>query len=1015
MDQMPSLPTKTLEAPREELTTGSTFAGRYQIIEELGKGGMGKVYKVHDTKIKEKIALKLIKPDIAKDKKTIERFSNELKFARKIRHKNICQMFDLGEEHGKHFITMEFVEGQDLKKLIRQTGQLAIGTTINIAKQVCDGLAEAHSSGVVHRDLKPSNIMIDADGSARIMDFGIARSIEGKGITGAGVMIGTPEYMSPEQVEGKEVDHRSDIYSLGVILYEMVTGRVPFKGDTPFTVGMKHKSEFPQNPKEINSQIPDDLNDVILRCLEKDKEQRHQKAGDVRSELESIEKGIPTTERIVPERKPLTSREITVQFSLRKLLIPALAVIAIAIIVVLIWQFLPQKEAGPAPASGKPSVAIMYFKNNTGDENLDNLRSALSDLLITDLSQSKHISVLSTDRLYDILKQLDLSDEKSYSSEDLKKIAARGRVTHIVQGSFIKLGEIFRIDIDLKDARNLESLGSDSIERKGEESIFSMVDELTKGIKTNFKLTTQEIASDIDREMEQITTSSPEAYKYYSEGQKLEMRGDNRKAITLYEKAIDIDPEFALAYDAMAWSYFDLRYKAKAHEFLQKAYELSDRLPDKERYIIQGQYFTHVENRDDKAMELYSRLLQLYPDDEWGNTSLGSLYYGLEQWDKAIEHYQINFENRVDSISSYLGLARSYEAKGLYIKARDVLDFYLNNFPDNPHIHHWIARNHFCQGEYDLALGEIEKAFVLNPVHYRNFMIKGHIHILEGDLTQAGQEYKKILEIEEKGPHQWGRSWLGHQDLLEGKFVNATSQFEQGLEIAREIREKGSESGFYTRLAYTHLKSGNPQRALEESKKAEKSSREERGCLSCHLEWSLLYKGRSQLENNSVNEAMATSDELNRLIKNSMKRGYMRLYYNLEGSIELYKGNYDKSIELFKESIELLPYQHSMQDDNLMDHAFFMNSLAQAYYRAGDLENALNEYDRLTALTVGRLHWGDIYTKSFFMLGKINEELRDRSKAIEHYNKFLLLWKDADPGIPEVEDARERLASLKNQ
>jgi serine/threonine-protein kinase len=248
--------TETMEVPNEELTTGSTLAGRYQIIEELGKGGMGRVYKVHDTKIKEKIALKLIKPEIAKDKKILERFSNELKFARKIRHKNICQMFDLGEERGTHFITMEFVEGQDLKKLIRQSGQLAIGTTINIIKQVCLGLSEAHTLGVVHRDLKPSNIMIDADGNARIMDFGIARSIVGKGLTGAGVMIGTPEYMSPEQVEAKDIDQRSDIYSLGIIMYEMLTGRLPFEADTPFAIGVKHKSEIPKNPMEFcNTQL----------------------------------------------------------------------------------------------------------------------------------------------------------------------------------------------------------------------------------------------------------------------------------------------------------------------------------------------------------------------------------------------------------------------------------------------------------------------------------------------------------------------------------------------------------------------------------------------------------------------------------------------------------------------------------------------------------------------------------------------------------------------------------------
>ena len=211
--------TKTLEIPKEELTTGSTFANRYQIIEELGKGGMGKVYKVFDQEVQAKMALKLIRPEVSADQSTIDRFRNELRIARDISHKNICRMYDLGREAGNYFITMEYVSGEDLKSFIRRARQLVVGTAILISKQVCDGLAEAHRAGVVHRDLKPGNIMIDKEGNAKIMDFGIARSISVKGITGAGIMIGTPEYMSPEQVEGKGVDQRSDIYSLGIILF----------------------------------------------------------------------------------------------------------------------------------------------------------------------------------------------------------------------------------------------------------------------------------------------------------------------------------------------------------------------------------------------------------------------------------------------------------------------------------------------------------------------------------------------------------------------------------------------------------------------------------------------------------------------------------------------------------------------------------------------------------------------------------------------------------------------------
>jgi len=319
--------TKTIETPSEELTTGSTFASRYQIIEELGKGGMGKIYKVNDTEIKEKVALKLLKPEIAADKKTIERFRNEMKLARKIAHKNVGRMFDLGKAEETYFITMEYVPGQDLNGLIRQTGKLTTETTLAIAKQVCEGLQEAHKHGVVHRDLKPSNIMVDKDGNVRIMDFGIARSLKTKGITGAGMMIGTPEYMSPEQAEGKDVDHRSDIYSLGIILYEMLTGRLPFEGDTPLSLAMKHKSEDFTAPKILNSRIPDDLNNLIIKCLEKAKAERYQDVEEVSKEISMIEKKIPLSQRVVLKKKPVTSKEITVKFNLKKVFISALIII----------------------------------------------------------------------------------------------------------------------------------------------------------------------------------------------------------------------------------------------------------------------------------------------------------------------------------------------------------------------------------------------------------------------------------------------------------------------------------------------------------------------------------------------------------------------------------------------------------------------------------------------------------------------------------------------------------------
>ncbi len=298
--------TRTYVAPLVGIEVGTTFAGRYHVIEELGGGGMGKVYKVVDKEINEKIALKILKPEISLDEKIIERFRNEVKLARKISHPNVCRMYDLLKEKGMYFITMEYISGEDLKSTVSRVGQLSVGKTLAIARQICKGLAEAHKMGVVHRDLKPHNIIIDRDGDVRILDFGIAHSMKTQGITESGVMIGTPEYMSPEQAVGEEADERSDIYSLGVIMFELLTGIVPFKADTAVGVAIKQKMETPPSPKAFNQQIPDEVNRMILRCLEKEKEKRFQKVEDVLEEISRVLRGHPTTSRLLPD-KPMTS------------------------------------------------------------------------------------------------------------------------------------------------------------------------------------------------------------------------------------------------------------------------------------------------------------------------------------------------------------------------------------------------------------------------------------------------------------------------------------------------------------------------------------------------------------------------------------------------------------------------------------------------------------------------------------------------------------------------------------
>jgi len=485
--------TETLQTPVRELTTGSNFAGRYQVIEELGHGGMGKVYKVFDQEIQAKMALKLIKPEVSADKTTIERFRNELKIARDISHKNICRMYDLGKEAGNYFITMEYVTGEDLKSFIRRSRQLTVGTAVAIAKQVCEGLAEAHRLGVVHRDLKPSNIMIDKEGNARIMDFGIARSLKGKGITGAGVIIGTPEYMSPEQVEGKEADQRSDIYSLGIILYEMLTGRVPFEGDTPLSIAMKHKTEAPQDPRSFNAQVPSALSHVILKCMEKDRARRYQSAEDVVSELDKADNG---------------------------------------------------KTVAIKVDEWKNSIAVLPFKNMSADPEQEYFCEGIAEELLNALTQIKELRVVARTSAFSF-KGKDV---------DIREIGRTLNVDKVLEGSVRKSGQRLRITAQLVNVEDGYHIWSDQFDREIKD-IFAIQEEISLIIveKLKLKLLKEEKEKILKRytdDHEAYNLYLKGRYFWYRRHE-----GGLQKGLEFFQQAIARDPLYALAYVGIADSF----------------------------------------------------------------------------------------------------------------------------------------------------------------------------------------------------------------------------------------------------------------------------------------------------------------------------------------------------------------------------------------------------------------------------------------------------------------------------
>jgi len=704
-DDLKAMPTETLKTSARELTTGSTFAGRYQIIEELGHGGMGRVYKVHDTKLGEKVALKLIRPEVASDRETLERFSNELKLSRKIRHKNVCGMFDLGEFEGAHFITMEYVQGEDLKSMIRMSAGLTVGTLLSVGKQICDGLAEAHGLGIVHRDLKPQNIMIDKSGNAKIMDFGIARSIKEKGITGAGIMIGTPEYMSPEQVEGKETDPRSDIYSLGIILYEMVTGHVPFEGETALSIAMKHKSEAPKDPRQLNPLLPGDLSAVILKCLEKDRAKRYPAAAALRAELEQVEKGLPTTAHALPLKRPATSKEITVSFSPKKLVVPLLIAVVLIAAGIGIWRILPRKAAAPG-RGGKPSIAVLPFEDVSPRKDQAHICDGTMSAVITKL-----------DRLgkFDVRSRF-LSKPYAGSNKSLRTIGEELGVDNILAGAVFLDRNNVRVDAELIRAREGSTLWRDSFAKKSEE-IFSIQSEIAEKIAQalNVVLSPEEKAG-----LRKKPTDNIEAYKLYELGRWFfDKRTDEglENAVKNFRLAIDLDPQYALAYSGLADVYMFRsqaganEYGAKAKEAARRALELDDALAEAHtsaaniklevdwdfkgaeeefrmalrldpNYALARHWHGRLLimlGRHEEALAELEKARDLNPTDLSINRNLGWGYLLARKTDRAIEQLRKTFEMDPHFIQTKMLLGWAYHEKSMY---REMLDLYDDDHND---------------------------------------------------------------------------------------------------------------------------------------------------------------------------------------------------------------------------------------------------------------------------------------------------------------------------------------------
>jgi serine/threonine protein kinase/tetratricopeptide (TPR) repeat protein len=960
---------------------GQIFDGRYRIIEKIGHGGMGIVYKAEDTELNITVALKIIRPVYSSDSRFIEQFKKETLTARSVSNKNVIRIHDLGEANNTKYISMEYIKGQNLRDLIKTSGSLSIDTAVNLSRQLCEAIGAAHQKGIVHQDLKPSNIMVDGAGQAYVMDFGLARSFYRTEGGAEKSLTGTPKYMSPEQVKMEKIDQRADIYALGTIMYEMLTGRHPFKAESPEEFMQMHVEKSPVPPSRQNPRIRSQLEKIILKCLEKDKAKRYQNSEEILADLRDFIKAKPAA---------------FILWLKKYWFLPAGAAVVMIFALVI---FMGRPHATRTLSKGKRiSLAVAYLTNNSGNTDLDYIGRTFSELLIADLLQSKYVRVITGAQLYGILEELGYLEKVSYSPDELQRVAFQGSADYILAGHFTMAGEILRVDTILYDARIMEPIGSESVEGRGGDNIFPMVDRLSQMIKRDFNISQEDIYADIDKDVMSITTSSPAALEHFIEGKRLFHIGKYQESTERMLKAISIDAEFAMAYLALFWDYEYLGQPEKSKEFLDKARSLTHRVSEREYYMIQG-----ATARPDKAIESYNKILELYPDDLSANGLIGALYRNMEEWDKAFERFQKVVEIEKNQATAFENLAYIHMARGDYVKAREILDANRNIF-ENPADHYFRRGMCFlCEGQFDLALEEAAAIQKLSPESFQGLELEGYIHLIKGDMDSATQSFHRMVESRDIYEQFLGHFWQSFLFLTQLNFGRLEEEIRLGLEHSRQVNLQIGTFNFKIISAYFCLERNRNAEALEMAHQAVEAAHEIG--YNVYQNLALHMRGLAYVGTNNITDAKATAEKLKEQIEESGHRKRLRHYHHLKGKIAWAEENFQEAVEEYETAVSLLPHEYSIFDT----HVLYLDSLAFAYYGNGDLEKALETYERISSLKTGRLRWGNKYVLSFYWLGKIYQETNESQKARDAYTKFLDKCRQADPEIPEIEEAQNKL------